>query len=152
MTNMILSIGELDYAIIHTGYEDRFLDQTVDDSGKMIRPIDELFTDLNEVCPTCVYIDIYEGIDQDVDLPFALFAQENIPVQIKQMANQLPLSGVVFKISNIGDVFNLSTILSNIANKYELMNGCDLAFIYRMKYIENNDINIMSVYFDTESG
>lgn len=48
MTRLILSLNKLDYAIIDTGYSERFLYQEKDNMGKFIIPIDQLIKELRE--------------------------------------------------------------------------------------------------------
>lgn len=143
MTNLILSIDQLDYAIIHTGYDDRFLSQEEDDSGKTIRPIDELIAELKENGEDDTYIGIY-------NINGAIHGYR--PVQVTQMINVLPNSGVIFKMSDVGHIFNMGIKLSELTDKYELMYGYDISSMYRIKYIENNGTKIIVLYFDTESG
>lgn len=76
----------------------------------------------------------------------------NIPIEVNQIINALPNSGIVFKIANVKDAFDMGSRLSYIANKYELMYACYLSSTDQIRYIENNNIKIISLSFDTESG
>lgn len=154
MTNLILSINHLDYAVISTGYdnrfidlEDRFIDFENDDAGKPIMPINELISELNNEVRDITYIGTY-SMNGDTRVPI----HGNIPAPIMAIINSLPISGIIFEISNVSDVFHMGNLLSDIANKYELMYGCDLLDTYQMRYIDNNGVKILSLEFDTESG
>lgn len=129
-------IKDVDYTIINTGYENRFLKLYNDERAPIQDIIDELSDD-NEYMGLLFNGDLLDG---------------DIPQEIKHMIKELPTSGIIFKSNNIQDsLFILETIV-NVVEMHELMGCCAVSSVYDIKQLDDEVIKVLILVLDTESG